>query len=257
MVDINLGSMVSEVTGEGSVVVLIHGLGGSSNTFQALMPALQGFRAIRPDLPGAGRSAIRPGLAGLKGLAAAVSEMLRAQAISEAHFVGHSMGTVICQELAASQPELVKSMTLFGSILEPPSAAREALQARAEEARKNGMSGIADAVSNASLSMKTKETNSAVVAFVRESLMRQDPAGYARHCEALADMRPPDHSAISCPTRLVTGAEDVVAPPKMGESLAERIAGAALHVLPECGHWTMMEMPSESSEHLRLQLGEN
>ncbi len=257
MVDINLGSMVSEVTGEGPVVVLIHGLGGSSNSFHCVMPALQGFRAIRPDLPGAGRSAIRPGLAGIKGLSAAVSEMLRAQAITTAHFVGHSMGTIICQELAASQPELVKSMTLFGPILEPPPAAREALLARAEEARKNGMSGIADAVSNASLSAKTKEMNSAIVAFVRESLMRQDPAGYARHCEALADVRPPDHSTISCPTKLVTGAEDVVAPPKMGEALVARIAGAELHVLPACGHWTMMEMPDEASEHLRLQLNGN
>ncbi|WP_282606123.1 alpha/beta fold hydrolase [Pelagibius sp. Alg239-R121] len=257
MVDIKLGSMVSEITGDGAAVVLIHGLGGSSNSFQPLMSALRGFRAIRPDLPGAGRSAIRPGLAGLKGLAAAVAEMLRAQAIAEAHFVGHSMGTVICQELAVSQPDLVKSMTLFGPILEPPAAAREALKVRAEEARKNGMSGIADMVSTASLSAKTKDTNSAVAAFVRESLMRQDPAGYARHCEALADMEPPDHDAISCPTRLVTGAEDVVAPPKMGENLAARIAGAELHVLPNCGHWTMMEMPSESAEHLCLQLGVN
>ncbi len=257
MVDIKLGSMVSEVAGDGPVVVLIHGLGGSSNTFQPLMPSLHGFRAIRPDLPGAGRSDMRPGLAGLKGLAAAVSEMLRAQAITAAHFVGHSMGTVICQELAVSQADLVTSMTLFGPILEPPPAARQALQARAEEARKNGMAGIADAVSNVSLSATTKERNSAVVAFVRESLMRQDPAGYARHCEALADMRPPDHSAISCPTRLVTGAEDVVAPPQMGEQLAQRIAGSELHVLPNCGHWTMMEMPSEAAEHLSLQLGEN
>ncbi len=257
MADINLGSMVSEVAGEGPVVVLIHGLGGSSNSFQLLMPSLRGFRAIRPDLPGAGRSAIRPGLCGLGGLTAAVTEMLRAQNIGEVHLVGHSMGTVICQELAVSQPDLVKSMTLFGPILEPPHAAREALKLRAEEARKNGMSGIADAVSNASLSVMTKERNSAVVAFVRESLMCQDPAGYARHCEALADMRPPEHSAISCPTRLVTGAEDVVAPPQMGAQLAQRIAGSELHILPDCGHWTMMEMPSEAAGHLSLQLGEN
>ena len=190
MVDINLGSMVSEVTGDGPVVVMIHGLGGTSNTFQPLMPSLRGFRVIRPDLPGAGRSAIRPGLCGLGGLTAAVTEMLRAQAIEEVHLVGHSMGTVICQDLAVSQPDLVKSMTLFGPILEPPAAAREALQARAREARKSGMSAIADAVSNASLSAMTRESNSAVVAFVRESLMRQDPSpAMPAHCEALSDMR--------------------------------------------------------------------
>lgn len=257
MVDISLGSMVSEVSGEGAAVVLIHGLGGSSNSFQPLMSALRGFKTIRPDLPGAGRSAIRPGLSGLRGLAAAVAEMLRAQAINEAHFVGHSMGTVLCQELAVSQSDLVSGMTLYGAILEPPAAARQALTSRAEEARRNGMSGIADAICNASLAARTKESNPAVVAFVRESIMRQDPAGYARHCEALADMQPPDHSAISCPTRLVTGSEDVVAPPAMGEALKSAIPGAELHVLPNCGHWTMLEMPSEAAEHLCLQLGEN
>ncbi len=257
MVDVNLGSMVSEVSGEGSAVVLIHGLGGSSNSFQPLMGALRGFKTIRPDLPGAGRSAIRPGLSGLSGLAAAVAEMLRAQAVHQAHFVGHSMGTVLCQELAVSQPDLVSGMTLFGPIFKPPAAARQALTARADDARKNGMSAIADAICNASLSAKTKESNPAVVAFVRESILRQDPAGYARHCEALAAMQPPDHSAISCPTRLVTGAEDVVAPPAMGERLQAAIPGAELHVLSDCGHWTMLEMPSESAEHLCLQLGVN
>jgi pimeloyl-ACP methyl ester carboxylesterase len=42
--------------GAGGAVLCIHGLGGSSNTWTPLMPALQRHRVIRIDLPGSGRS---------------------------------------------------------------------------------------------------------------------------------------------------------------------------------------------------------
>ncbi|HEY1227895.1 MAG TPA: alpha/beta fold hydrolase, partial [Ramlibacter sp.] len=38
------------------VVVCVHGLGGSSNSWTPLMPALARHRVIRVDLPGSGRS---------------------------------------------------------------------------------------------------------------------------------------------------------------------------------------------------------
>src|SRR3546814_987164 len=74
MTDFRLGSLVAEVAGDGPAVVMVHGLGGSSNSFQPLMPGLAGFRVIRPDLPGAARSALRPGRPGLMALCQARSE---------------------------------------------------------------------------------------------------------------------------------------------------------------------------------------
>ena len=91
MADVRLGSLVTEDEGDGPAVVLVHGLGGDSNSFQTLMGALEGYRLLRPDLPGAGRSALRPGVPGLKGLASALKDALRAAGIARAHFAGHSM----------------------------------------------------------------------------------------------------------------------------------------------------------------------
>jgi hypothetical protein len=53
-----------------------------------------------------------------------------------------------------------------------------------------GMHEIALALVQAATSAETRQRAPLATAFVRESLMRQDPLGYARSCEALADAQP-------------------------------------------------------------------
>ena len=250
--DLRLGSFVAESHGSGPAVVMVHGLGGTSGSFETLMPVLGGYRTLRPDLPGAGRSALRPGRSGLAGLAAAVRECMRALGISRAHLVGHSMGALVCQHVAAVAPELVGGLTLYGALLEPTPAARAALADRAREARAAGMSAIADAVAAGSLGPGT--AGGAAAAFVRESVLRQSPAGYAAHCEALAAARAPDHGAIRCPCLLVHGEADPVAPLAQARRLRDAISGARLEALPGIGHWPMLEDPRRAAELLRGHL---
>lgn len=258
MADRHLGSLVMEDQGEdqgqGAAVVMIHGLGGSSNSFESMMEGLDGYRVLRPDLPGAGRSALRPGKPGLRGLASAVGDALRSAGVERAHLVGHSMGTLICQYLATAAPERVLSLTLFGPILKPPPAAQTALKERAQTARRDGMAGIAGAVAGGSVSAASRADNPVVTAFVRESLMRQDPAGYAAHCEALSEAAAADHPAIQAPTLLVAGENDPVAPLAMAQQLNRQIAGSALEVIPSVAHWMMMEAPRRSADLLRTHL---
>lgn len=252
MTDIRLGSLVAERHGAGPAVVMVHGLGGSSGSFETLMPALDGFCVLRPDLPGAGRSAFRPGRPGIAGLVAAVRECMRATGVSRAHLVGHSMGALVCQHIAADAPEMAASLTLFGALLEPAPAARTALAERAREARTAGMAGIADAVSSGSLGGGA--AGSAAGAFVRETLLRQNPSGYAAHCEALAAAHAADHTAIRCRTLLVHGADDPVAPAAMAKRIRESIDGAHLETLPGVGHWPMLEAPARVAELLKGHL---
>jgi pimeloyl-ACP methyl ester carboxylesterase len=251
MADRRLGSLVWEEAGDGAPVVMIHGLGGSSNSFQPLMAAMDGYRVIRPDLPGAGRSALQAGRPGIAGLAKAVLDICRAAGIDRARFVGHSMGTLVCQHLAISQPGLVAGMVLYGPITEPPPAARTALGERAETARRDGMAGIATAVAAGSVSQPSQTRNPVISAFVRESLMRQPPAGYAAHCEALAAWQAVDAGRIDCPVTLVAGQLDPVAPPAMASALAAAMRGAKVETLADVGHWMMMEAPQRSAEICR------
>ena len=251
MGDVAIGSMVMEDQGEGEAVVLVHGLGGTSNSFHTLMPALEGYRVLRPDLPGAGRSAYRPGAPGMRGLVAALKDALRAAGVERAHLVGHSMGTLVCQYLAVEAPRMVSGLTLFGAILEPPAAARQALKERAAAARERGMAGIAEAIATGSVDAVSRRQNPVTEAFVRESLLRQSPSGYAAHCEALGGAQAADHGRITCDTLLIAGERDGVAPVAMGRELAQRIKGARIEVIPGVGHWIMIEAIERSRELLK------
>jgi 3-oxoadipate enol-lactonase len=251
MSDLRVGRIAVEAEGDGPVVMLVHGLGGSSNTFQSLMPGLAGFRVVRPDLPGSARSPRPAGAPELGAMVRAVIEVAQALGVARMHLVGHSMGSLVCQHLAAERPGLVASLTLFGPILEPPEAARERLAARAAAARRDGMAEIAGAVASAGVSGPTRSGNPLAAAFIRESHMRQDPEDFAWSCEALAKAQAADHRRIGCPTWLATGDEDQVAPPTMAQQLAERISGARVTVVERCGHWLPVEQPAACRDVLR------
>ena len=113
------------------------------------------------------------------------------------------------------------------------------------------MFGIADAIVQAALSSSTREQLPVVVAFVRESLMAQDPEGYARTCEALSAAQPAAIEGIAVPTMLVAGDEDAVAPVQVARDIANRIGGAQVEVLSRCGHWMTAERATECQSHLR------
>lgn len=242
--------MAVEVDGDGAPVICVHGLGGTSNSFTAQMEALGGKRVIRPDLPCCGRSTLseKPSVAGF---ANAIAEMAGILGIRGATLIGHSMGAIVCQHIAAERPEIVGRMILLGALIEPPDAARDGLRQRAASARADGLSGIADTIAQASLGADTRRQNQAAVAFVRETVMRQDPEGYARCCEALAGAYAANHERIKCPVLMVTGEEDAVAPPSVARELGERIADARAVILPRCGHWPMVERTAEVNAEIR------
>ncbi|MBO0334007.1 alpha/beta fold hydrolase [Sneathiella sp. CAU 1612] len=245
MATIKAGACVCDVEGDGFPVVMIHGLGGTSNSYQPQMKALEGYKVIRIDLPGAGRSAVPLSALSIGYLATEIVNAINELGVTCAHFVGHSMGTIMCQQIALENSALVASLTLFGAIIEPPEAARAGLKARAEAARHNGMSDIADQIIANTLSPLTRETKPEVLSFVRESVMRQDAEGYARTCEALSAAQAIDAKHIQTPTLLVTGDGDPVAPVAMAEQLAENLPNSELSIIKNCGHWATMENAGE------------
>ena len=234
-------------------VLCVHGLGGSSNTWSAVMPALQRQRVIRLDLPGSGRSAAASGELSIDRFVSACLRVLAACRVDRVRVLGHSLGTIVATRLAATEPARVSSLALFGPLLAPPDVARQPLRERAARVRQGGVAGmaaVADTLVTALTSSQTRASRLAAVAFVRESLMRQDPEGYARTTEALAAATAIDPADIRCPALLVTGDQDAVAPPQAVRQLAGALERAQVEVLSGCGHWTPIERPESCIELL-------
>ena len=161
-------AMIYETHGQGDPVILVHGLGGTANVFGPQVGVLQRFfRCVRPDLPGSGRSPAAGPLS-IELLVDHVMAVMKSAGIEAAHFVGHSMGTVICQHLAVRAPEVVRSLALIGPIHAPADAGRTALRDRAARARAEGMVPIADTIVQGGTSADTKAHRPEVAALVRE-----------------------------------------------------------------------------------------
>jgi pimeloyl-ACP methyl ester carboxylesterase len=247
-----INGLAVEIDGNGEALLCIHGLGGSSNTWTPLLAALSDFRVIRPDLPGSARSSLLAEPLSIEGYAASLEALLAELGIESVHVMAHSLGTVVAQHLAVRNLAKIKSLALFGPLVAPPEAARPNIVARAAAARGGAaaMQEIADAIVKGATSQETKAEQPAVLALVRESVMRQPAEGYAQSCEALAAAQSAEIERIGVPTLLVTGDQDGVAPPANVTAMAARIIGSRQVVFDGCGHWTTFEKPQRCMQEL-------
>jgi pimeloyl-ACP methyl ester carboxylesterase len=250
-VKVNGKELAVEVTGEGPVVLLVHGLGGTSNFYQPQVAALaERFTVVRPDMEGSGRSTVRGRLT-IQGFANDLADLLTSLDAGPARVVGHSMGTITVRLLAATHPELVSHLALLGAVPAPlPEAGQQAQHDRAAKARAGEMPAIADAVMGNATAEATRRDHPATAAAVRELVLRQDPEGYARSCEALAAANDPGPISRELPLLLLTGADDGVGAPAVTHALAEAHGSAVVDVFDDCGHWHALERPHEVTEHL-------
>lgn len=111
----------------GEPVLFLHGFTDTSRSFLGTMRALARLRPelrlLAPDLRGHGGSALpREGCADEAGrcfalpvLAADARALLDHAGLARAHVVGHSLGSMVAQELALLHPERVERLVLIGS----------------------------------------------------------------------------------------------------------------------------------------------
>lgn len=234
-----------EVRGAGPPLLLVHGLGGTSNLWGAQIPVLDRFfTTIRMDLPGSGR-ADAPAHQSTEFLADHLIALADSLGHQTFHILAHSYGAVVSQNLAMRYPARVLSLAFLGPIREAGAPAKQALANRAATARAEGLVSIADATAMVGTSASTKASRPEIAAFVREQVMAQDPQGYAAMCEAVAATQAADLSTIDCRALIVTGDEDATAPPAVAKAVADGIRNSSFSIIEGCGHWTPIEKPQE------------
>lgn len=105
-----------EVTGDGSPLLLIHGLGSSSRDWEMqIEPFAKDYQVITVDLRGHGQSGKPPGPYSIRMFAEDTAALVRRIDILPAHVVGISMGGMVAFELAVHFPQLLRSLTIVNS----------------------------------------------------------------------------------------------------------------------------------------------
>lgn len=118
--------------GKGTAVVLLPGGSLTVGYMEGLAEALvdAGFRAVRINPRGAGKSTGPSNGITMHSLAADVAGVIEALHLAPVHVAGHAFGNRVARTLDADRPDLVKTVTLFacGGKVEPQPAAVKALK---------------------------------------------------------------------------------------------------------------------------------
>ncbi len=102
--------------GVGPVLLLIHGIAGSSQTWDEVIPDLaRGHTVVAPDLVGHGESAKPPGDYSLGAHASVLRDLLSVLGIDRVTVVGQSFGGGVAMQFAYQYPEYCDRVVLVGS----------------------------------------------------------------------------------------------------------------------------------------------
>jgi pimeloyl-ACP methyl ester carboxylesterase len=103
-------------SGQGPVLLLVHGIGASHEHWRHLLaPLARRHTVIAPDLPGHGRSDPTAGDYSVGGLAAGLRDLLLLLGHPRATIVGHSLGGGVAMQFAYQFPELTERLVLISS----------------------------------------------------------------------------------------------------------------------------------------------
>src|SRR5215813_7463565 len=130
--------------GQGTDLILIHGLGGSLRDWDAYIADLQPHhRVLRWDVRGFGESDKPAGPYSPQLFARDLAALAQTCQVTRAHIVGISMGGVIAQRGALDFPDLVQSLTLISTSSEVKAQAQVAWEEIAADIEQQGFAASA------------------------------------------------------------------------------------------------------------------
>ncbi len=102
--------------GSGEVLLLLHGMAGSSQTWRSVIgPLSRRYRVVAPDLPGHGESAKPRSDYSLGAFAVLLRDLLDELAVTRATVVGHSLGGGVAMQFLYQHPDYSERLILIGS----------------------------------------------------------------------------------------------------------------------------------------------
>lgn len=234
-----------EECGSGPLMVLMHGLGGTTNAFQPLISHFSSrYTMLRFDFPGSGFSTFksRPSI---PQFVDDLSSILDSKSSKESPIlVGHSLGSIVAMQYAS------KNTGVGGLVLIGPGRSASHIPAVVE--RMTGLGAKArlgiEGIRDSTIANNVAPSSSDLVrTIVRQMISSQDAEGYAATCGAVCATThvDPDYSTIRCPTVLIAGDQDSISPVSRSEDLKTLIGGGenenVLLKVVHSGHQQVLE----------------
>jgi 3-oxoadipate enol-lactonase len=213
------------------------------------------YRVLRYDTRGHGGTDAPAGAYSLDQLADDARGLLKSLDIAGTHWVGLSMGGMIGQTLALSTPGMLRSLSLCDTSSRVPAEARPLWDERIAIAETKGMDPHVDTTIARWFTPKFIESRPDVVNPVRDMIRRTPPRGYAGCCHAIRALDLTDRlGAITLPTLIIVGAQDVGTPVAASQAIHERITGSELVILDPAAHLSNLEQPESFTRALETFL---
>jgi pimeloyl-ACP methyl ester carboxylesterase len=259
--------------------LLLHGLAASWEWWGPVLPGLAADRrVVALDLPGFGASDPPESSESYTAtdLVRTIEAVCCALGLGRVALVGHSMGTMLACELAYRHPERVSRLVLVGgpviSVVRLMQDPMRTLKERPEvatffiEALTAGLRlppSVRDRIASSNILRRL-----ALAPYVHKpARLGHAPAAVLlagggapgvwpmlRACRRY-DMVP-GLSGVLCPTLLLGGVEDRIAPPADLAEFAAATPNARIELLPDTAHWSMAEQPSQAIRLIRQFLAE-
>lgn len=248
------------------VVVLIHGMAGSSATWREVIPTLATrYRVVAPDLLGHGRSAKPAGDYSLGAHASLVRDLLAHLGIGRATIVGQSLGGGVAMQFAYQYPDTCERLVLVSSgglgrdvnwilrLLSLPGAelvlpvavpgfVRDQGNAISRWLHRQGIRPprVAE-MWQAYASLADGETRQAFLRTLRSVV---DPGGQS------VSARDRLYLAAAVPTLIMWGDNDPIIPVSHAFEAHELMPGSRLEIFEGVGHFPQVEVPEQFCEVL-------
>jgi len=246
--------------GAGPVLLLLHGIAGSSETWLPAMELLRrDYDVLAPDFLGHGRSAKPLGDYSLGNQASGMRDFLHVMGIERATVIGQSFGGGVAMQFAYQFPErterlalissgglgrsvsvLLRAATLPGSeLLLPLLAGRHVLNGGRAVGRALGRAGVqlgndAVEIARGHASLGDPESRAAFVHTLRASL---DVGG--QRVQALDRL----YLAEELPLLILWGARDRIIPPGHGRRAHHLVSGSRFELFEAAGHFPHLDEP--------------
>lgn len=233
--------------GTGLPVMLIHGVGADSSSWDEIAPILaQRFRVLRLDLRGHGRSGRIEGDCTLDDFVRDVLDVMDAAGAAKADVAGFSLGGLIAQGIALSHPSRVDRLALISAVAGRTDEERAKVRARLEVLRNEGIEAITAAARERWFTPEFVQAHPEQVRDRMEQLKRNDPDSYeaAYTVFSMSDLGERLHD-IRHPTLILTGEYDVGSNTRMAQFMHDRISESELHILPRLRHSVLVEAPEQ------------